>query len=282
MKWYRFYNEVYRDPKVQSLRPELFRFWVNVMCIVSESEPRGLVPDEAILKRLLCLSGPSVKRYLSDLEEAALLCRESAERAPEDRKGTGDPLMPHNWDERQPDSDDEAKRKREYRLRTYGKEQYQMSQDTSQDTSQDKNGTSCDPRVRVRSLDLDIDKDKEIPPSDPPKGGRKKIQIFDPPDWIPKAIWEEFLAMRNRIRKPATPYAQQLVVRELIKLQASGNDPVAVLEQSIRSNYQDVFPIRDKSDPQKNGAAQPSKPQPHRTPEEEAKINAALAKRLNY
>jgi hypothetical protein len=30
MKWFRFYNEVYRNDKVQSLRPELFRFWVNL------------------------------------------------------------------------------------------------------------------------------------------------------------------------------------------------------------------------------------------------------------
>lgn len=153
MKWFRLYNEVYSDPKVQALRPELFRFWVNVMCIASDSEPRGLIPSDAKLQRLLCLNGPTVKRYLSDLEASGLLCRESAERAPEDRRGYGDPLMPHCWDERQPSSDDAAERKKRSRAKTYVKPENEMSRDT--------NVTDCDPRVRPRSLDLDRDKDTD-------------------------------------------------------------------------------------------------------------------------
>ena len=38
MKWFRFYHEVYRDPKAYELRPELFRFWINFQCVASESE----------------------------------------------------------------------------------------------------------------------------------------------------------------------------------------------------------------------------------------------------
>jgi hypothetical protein len=68
-----------------------------------------------------------------------------------------------------------------------------------------------------------------------------------PPEWVDRGAWAAFLAMRRTIRKPATRRPQELVVRELEKLQAQGNDPTAVLEQSVRNGWQDVFPLRDKS-----------------------------------
>ena len=53
--------------------------------------------------------------------------------------------------------------------------------------------------------------------------------------------------MRNRIKKPMTARAEQLVVQELEKLREQGQDANAVLEQSIRNDWQDVYPLRDKS-----------------------------------
>jgi hypothetical protein len=162
MKWFRLYNEVYSDPKVQGLRPELFRFWVNVMCIASESDPRGIVPSEAKLKRLLNLSGPAVKRYLSDLVGAALLCLESVERRPEKRRGDGDSLMPHCWDERQPEGDDAAKCKRD----SVAKTSVQSAEMPEDQVSRDKNVTSP-PRVRKTDRDSDREFDRQTTPPNP-------------------------------------------------------------------------------------------------------------------
>jgi hypothetical protein len=71
--------------------------------------------------------------------------------------------------------------------------------------------------------------------------------LFVPPGWIPGPVWDAFEAMRRKIRKPMTERARELVVIELEKLRAAGEDPVAVLEQSIRNDWQDVYPVKLKA-----------------------------------
>lgn len=61
---------------------------------------------------------------------------------------------------------------------------------------------------------------------------------------VPVALWLAFVEMRKKIRKPLTDHGGELIRRELAKLQAQGHDPIEVLEQSIRNDWQDVFPVR--------------------------------------
>ena len=68
----------------------------------------------------------------------------------------------------------------------------------------------------------------------------------DLPDWISTEAWEGFDAMRRKSRHPLTPRAAKLVVNELAKLRAAGHDPNAVLDQSTRNGWRDVFPLRDR------------------------------------
>ncbi len=64
------------------------------------------------------------------------------------------------------------------------------------------------------------------------------------PDWLPLEPWQGFIEMRKKIRKPMTSYAEKLMVKRLAALMASGQDVEAVLEQSIRNSWQDVYPLR--------------------------------------
>lgn len=41
--WFRMYNEVVDDPKVQRLPPAVFKNWVNFMCIASKHG--GVLPE---------------------------------------------------------------------------------------------------------------------------------------------------------------------------------------------------------------------------------------------
>jgi hypothetical protein len=66
------------------------------------------------------------------------------------------------------------------------------------------------------------------------------------PAWIDPESWGAFKAMRKAIKAPLTPYAEKLVIRELVKLKSAGNDPQACLDQSIMNSWRDVFPLRDK------------------------------------
>ena len=76
----------------------------------------------------------------------------------------------------------------------------------------------------------------------------KKVQQPAPSALVPVTLWLEFVDMRKKIRKPMTAKAVQLIHRELENLKELGNDPVEVIEQSIRNSWQDVYPVRkDKS-----------------------------------
>lgn len=75
------------------------------------------------------------------------------------------------------------------------------------------------------------------------------IDTFTLPDWIPPEAWEGYVAMRKKIKKPMTDHARDLVVKELLKLRKEGHEAGAVLEQSVRSSWTDVYPLKAKGTP---------------------------------
>src|SRR6516164_5544563 len=73
MKWFRFYTEAMHDPKVQRLSPELFKFWVNLLCLASEREDRGTLPSEDEISFILRVKKPQCRSNLAALITLCLL-----------------------------------------------------------------------------------------------------------------------------------------------------------------------------------------------------------------
>jgi hypothetical protein len=67
MKWFRLYSEVMNDPKVQSLRPELFKFWINLLCLANVQKERGSLPPTAAIAFQLRMRTDRVARFLAEL-----------------------------------------------------------------------------------------------------------------------------------------------------------------------------------------------------------------------
>lgn len=107
-RWFRFYDDAVNDPKVQRLAPELFKVWVNLLCIVSKAG--GTLPTIAELAFTLRVKVPKVQIYITELALAGLL----------DKNEDGS-FSPHNWDARQFKSDvtdpTAASRQKTYRER---------------------------------------------------------------------------------------------------------------------------------------------------------------------
>lgn len=89
-----------------------------------------------------------------------------------------------------------------------------------------------------------------------PKNNNKSGSAFAPPDWIPSEAWQGFKAMRKKAGKPMTDRAEVMIVQELEKLRAAGEDAVACLAQSEMNGYLGVFPLKIKGNGG-NGTAQP-------------------------
>ena len=98
------------------------------------------------------------------------------------------------------------------------------------------------------------------------------------PDWMPMETWDAFLAMRKKIKKPATDYAIKLLVGKLEKFKQSGQDVQKVLEKSITAGWQDIFEIQEKQQYNKFDVSHVTTPPP---PNQDAALRKIEADRKN-
>lgn len=57
---------------------------------------------------------------------------------------------------------------------------------------------------------------------------------------------KEFEVMRNKIKKPLTDRAKQMIINKLNKLSTDDTEKKLILEQSILHCWQDIYPLKDE------------------------------------
>jgi hypothetical protein len=102
-RWFRLYDELLDDPKVQRLPADLFKALVNVWCLASRSD--GLIPPIEDVAFGLRTTPEKAEKTLKKLEVAGFIDRD------------GDNRKPHNWNGRQFKSDVSTERVQRYRQR---------------------------------------------------------------------------------------------------------------------------------------------------------------------
>jgi hypothetical protein len=145
VKWFRLYHEVLDDPKILKLNPRLFRMWVKLLCLASQENRDGILPDLDTIALRLRLDRASARRGAGALENAGLLTR-----------GADGALRPHNWANRQYASDDVTARTKKHKRKSYDKSQNHepakesIDGERSQDRSGNVSGTAPDYRYRLQ------------------------------------------------------------------------------------------------------------------------------------
>jgi len=118
-----------------------------------------------------------------------------------------------------------------------------------------------------------------IEPSIEPSGNHhKRVKAAQPssslPDWMPVDAWNGYLEMRKKKRKEPTARAVELLIIELEKLKAAGQDIAAVLDKSTVNGWTDVYPLKAEANAR-------ASPQPQSTQLGKAgQATAAAAQRL--
>ncbi len=157
-RWFRLYDDVLHDPKVQMLPPHIFKAWINLLCIASKGN--GQIRNSADLQFNLRLSIPEVKEVLDILTEAGLLVEE------------GGHFKPHNWDKRQYKSDvtdpTNAERQRRWKSKHLG------------------NGAVTENETELKRPDTDTDTDTDTDRKIERGNSRKRTKTRIPDDWCPK------------------------------------------------------------------------------------------------
>lgn len=101
-RWFRFYDDALDDPKVQSLPGELFKAWVNLLCVASKNDGKLPLDDVAFMLRT---DERKAQAAVTELTKRGLI--DVTEDGPE----------PHNWTGRQHKSDVSNERVKRYRER---------------------------------------------------------------------------------------------------------------------------------------------------------------------
>ena len=70
---------------------------------------------------------------------------------------------------------------------------------------------------------------------------KDKGSTFVTPLWVDQQLWDDFIDMRKKIKKPATDRAKQLLINELKKLIEQGYSQQDVIGNSIRNGWQDFY-----------------------------------------
>jgi hypothetical protein len=76
------------------------------------------------------------------------------------------------------------------------------------------------------------------------KESKESNPLIPLPDWMPIDLFLAFVEMRKGIKSPMTAKAEELAIKKLDQLRARGHDPTAVLEQSIRNGWKDLYEIK--------------------------------------
>ena len=93
------------------------------------------------------------------------------------------------------------------------------------------------PKVTPREQGADTNKNEKNEKKESlNQGNGKMLEICQ--------AWKAFVEMRKLIKKPMTVYAMKLRIKDLMALAEQGHDPIAVLNQSVSANWQDLYAVK--------------------------------------
>ena len=196
MKWLRLYSEVLDDPKVQQLHPAMFKHWINLLCLASQTDDGGHLPDEEAIAFRLRVRKSELRKIIDTLCAAGLLdrCENST---------TLVQLSVHKWSERQRKSDDVAQRVARYRAETGPNVTLQetlLKRPVEEDTEEDKK------RVEKKES---VAPDKPSPVPKPPTT-LKPLPENGPAQKL-VALWSELVGVQPSNYGRSVGEAQKLV-----------------------------------------------------------------------
>ena len=108
--------------------------------------------------------------------------------------------------------------------------------------SHSKSHDSANSSANSSAIDLPMANDgSSSSSSSSNKKDKSKGSTFVPPPWVDQQLWDDFIDMRKKIKKPATDRAKQLLINELQKLVEQGYSQQDVIGNSIRNGWQDFY-----------------------------------------
>lgn len=197
--------------------------WIDMICLMHEGTPYGYlrVGDKDILPPILAkMVGESVEEvsiWLKELENSGVFSRKPVENGCiYSRRMVND------------------ERVRESRAKGGIKSLENPNVPRRRISFQ----ASLDPSPAFASAFASASKNKNKPT-------RMNGNVVELPDWLPVDNWTTYLAMRSRIRKPATTRAQRMLIGRLHELRDAGHNPGALIAQAELKCWLTFYPPKE-------------------------------------
>lgn len=116
---------------------------------------------------------------------------------------------------------------------------YQSSEQQNEQQTSNKRATNEQQMSTKKKVKKDKNNKKEEEPLKP--------LVVSLPKWISKQVWDDYLKMRIKIKKPLLEESYQFAFEKLAKLAAQGHNPDEVLKQSTFNSWQGLFEIKEKN-----------------------------------
>ena len=141
-RWFRIYDDVLDDPKVQRLSGDLFKTWMNLLCLASKQG--GILPPVDDIAFRLRISARDAQQRIEDLILAGLV-----DIRPDGKQ------EPHNWSSRQMPSDSSLARVRKHREKQRNadvtlQDRYSNGADSDPEEEIDNNPYTCTDAAREK------------------------------------------------------------------------------------------------------------------------------------
>ena len=223
-----YWGDVARDPDLRRCTHAEVGVWFRILCLMFEAEFKGMLATQGVAwtddeialaiggdvkETKRCVTSLVTKGVASRTESGALINRRMYREHLERVSTRG---RVNEWREKQ---------------RGY--------EGVTQPVTAEKQECNENVPVRVRAEDETED---EAQVFKPPK--KKEEQLPEIPDWIPKDSWQAFLDNRRHLRSPMSPRAAAMMIKQLEYFKASGQDPGAVLDQSVANGWKGVFELK--------------------------------------
>lgn len=228
-RWFRFYDGALDDPKVQRLPPDVFKGWVNILCLASKHD--GRLPAISDIAFALRISDREADSLITALRAAGLL------------DDDGDAMTPHKWADRQFTDATAAERMRRYRERKASERN-------------DRNALRVTP-VTVTSEDTDTETEKKNNRRSPEAPADRSASLTDAFDGVlSDEMARAVIAHRRALKKPLTMAAAKALAKQF----ALTPDPNAAAETMLAHGWQGFKAEWARQDEPKPASVQFSKP----------------------
>lgn len=208
-RWFRFYDEVVSDPKVQRLSGDKFKAWVNLLCLASKND--GFLPSLSDMAFALRWSEGKVAAIIGEFCETKLLDT--------DESGARARYSPHNWNGRQFKSDvsnDRVKRHRERHRNVTSTVTETPPESEQNQITEKKDG--------ARAPIVDLFPKPNAPPSEEKSYYDRSKEVLGPKG---NGLAAKLLRSKNKVISQA---------RAVIEAAATKSDPTAYVGAALRNH----------------------------------------------